>query len=345
MPAITPLPELPNIDVSSIPDLRVTKAKAFAIPETAPRFPSVYLLSHSSRESFYSCPRKFMLAKAMPERAREDTISTIFGKAVGVGIQALVSGKSLDDSLLDVLLAWEWPLDYVDDSGTKSKKSAWYACQAVEAFHNEHLPDIGAEWEIFTLPNGRPSTEVAYRITMPTGSYERGYIDVVLQHKETKQLAVIELKTTGMPQGDGGGSILYANSGQATAYGVIVDYLAKQLGIESNLMVFYITLFTKTQTWELYPFTKPQAARFHWLHNLLREHQMITGCNSTGLWPMRGGSCNSWGRPCFAFGICDLQDSWHNVPNIPDSMEYKDNGFAIEATYDQLVEMYYPKEV
>jgi hypothetical protein len=347
MPTNTPQqPALPDIDISSIGDASApspgTKRPALVIPPGAPRYPSVFLLSHSSRESFYSCPRKFMLAKAMPERSREDTISTIFGKAVGVGIQALCSGNTLDSALLATLLAWEWPLDHIDEGGTRSKKSPWYACQAVEAFYHQHLPDIGAEWEIFTLPNGRPSTEVAFRISMPGGSYERGYIDVVLQHKVTKQLAVIELKTTGLPQGDGGGSIMYANSGQGTSYGVIVDYLATQMGIESNLMVFYITLYTKSQTWELYPFTKPESSRLQWLRGLRQEHDMVSHCHDLENWPMRGSSCNSWGRPCFAFGICDLQDSLHNVPSIHDTMEYQDNGFAIEADWHDLVAMYLP---
>jgi hypothetical protein len=135
---------------------------------------------------------------------------------------------------------------------------------------------------------------------------------------------------------------MYANSGQGTSYGVIVDYLARQLGIESNLMVFYITLYTKSQTWELYPFSKPESARLQWLRGLRQEHDMIASCKSEASWPMRGGSCNSWGRPCFAFGICDLQDSLHQVPNIPDLMEHKDGGFAIEADWYDLHVMYSP---
>lgn len=281
-----------------------------------------------------------MLAKAMPERSREATISTVFGTAVGEGIQALCAGKGLDAALLATLTSWAWPLDYDDGKGKVSKKSPWYACQAVEAFYHHHLPEIGAEWGVFTLPNGRLSTEVSFRIHMPDGSYERGFIDVVLQHKVTKQLAVIELKTTGLPQGDSGGSIMYANSGQGTSYGVIVDHLAKLMGIESNLMVFYITLYTKSQTWELYPFTKTESGRLQWLVSLRQEHDMITSCNTHGTWPMRGGSCNSWGRPCFAFGICDLQDSLHNVPAVPDTMEHKDGGFAIEVEWYDLAAVY-----
>lgn len=341
MPTNTPLPD---IDISSIPDAGVsntkTKRPTLVIPPDAKRYPSVFLLSHSSRESFYSCPRKFMLAKAMPERSREDTISTIFGKAVGVGIQALCSGESLNSALFATLLAWEWPLDHIDEGGTRSKKSPWYACQAVEAFYHQHLPEIGAEWGIFTLPNGRPSTEVAFRIAMPGGSYERGYIDVVLQHKTTKQLAVIELKTTGLTVDPAGGAIMYGNSGQGTSYTVIIDHLARQLGLDSNLQVFYITLQTKSQAWSLYPFTKPEGSRRSWLDGLLREHAMVRDCASTGVWPMRGGSCSAWGRPCFAYGICDLADSLHQVPAIPDSMEFRDNGFAVDVTYEDLLGMY-----
>jgi hypothetical protein len=281
-----------------------------------------------------------MLAKALPERAREDTISTIFGKAVGVGIQALVSGKSLDASLFAAMLAWEWPLDYSDIKGERAKKNAWFACQAIVAFHTLHLPDIGSDWEIFTLPNGQPSTEAAFRIAMPTGTYERGYIDVILQHKVTKQLAVIELKTTGLAMDASGGSIMYGNSGQGTSYTVVTDYLARQLGLDSNMQVFYITLYTKSQEWQLYPFTKPQAARLNWLRGLKQEHLNINSCRSNGVWPMRGSSCSAWGRACFAFGICDLAENLEKVPDMPDSMEHRDNGFAIDVTYEELLGMY-----
>ena len=100
--------------------------------------PRLMQLSHSSRTTLHKCPRKYQLNRlSSRELALEDSaqigqdVTFAYGHAVGVGIQSVLEGKTEDQILLDVFLAWDTDLLSFN---TKQNKSFWKAIFATQRF-------------------------------------------------------------------------------------------------------------------------------------------------------------------------------------------------------------------
>lgn len=281
--------------------------------------------SYSKLGLLHECPRKYELTmlesngacieletelgEIVDTEPAQVNLHFAYGHAVGAGIQTFATTGNLVSAQWAAFLAWKapWDAEFLDKKGNPTGKSLTWALYAVEKFAqfwDEHL----SEWEILTLPDGRPAVELAFGVDTQNGYFHYGHIDAVLQHRETKRLAVWEGKTTGA-------SVIkdaaYGNSYQALGYSVVIDALSQQLGLpNSDYEVFYIVYSSKEKKYQLLPFPKSLAQRAEWLQDLLLDHAMIEKYNELGFYPKRGDACvNKFGFTCKWYGTCQMRTS------------------------------------
>ena len=300
----------------------------------------IKLLSHSSIETFHSCPRKFEIYRMNYAPKEKGTIDTAFGHAVGVGVQELLisnsGGAQLRDAnteyltdyqnaLWKMFLSWEVPIDEVKP---KSKKSFHTACLAVEKYQQQLLPLLTEEWELAYF-QGKPAVELGFIIKLPNDYYYRGYVDAVLVNKKEKRFRVLELKTTGLSVVD---ISQYKNSFQGVGYGVILDKLASSMDYAADYYVDYLVYKTVSQEFITFPFLKTTYQRAKWLSQLLLEADTIDMYLKRELFPTHGESCYNFYRQCQYFGICERENSElqiKQVTNLPSDEEFA-NAWAEE---------------
>lgn len=298
----------------------------------------IKLLSHSSIETFHSCPRKFEIYRMNYAPKEKGTIDTAFGHAVGVGVQELLMIEScgspepigfglsaLQNAVWKMFLSWEVPIDEVKP---KSKKSFHTACLAVEKYQQQLLPLLTEEWELAYF-QGKPAVELGFIIKLPNDYYYRGYVDAVLVNKKEKRFRVLELKTTGLSVVD---IAQYKNSFQGVGYGVILDKLAASMDCAADYYVDYLVYKTVAQEFITFPFLKTAYQRAKWLSQLLLESDTIDMYLKRELFPTHGESCYNFYRQCQYFGICERENSElqiKKVTNLPTDDEFA-NAWAEE---------------
>lgn len=265
--------------------------------------PRLKMLSHSSNSTLHKCPRKFQLYR-MNSLAQEETenvfgqLTLDFGTVVGHGIQRIFEDIPLDTIILEMFLMWSVDIEIRDN---KRSKSLPEAILAVQQFHHlRNNSDYLADYELLYTENGKPAVELAFKILLPEGFSYRGFIDVVLRHKETGEILVVEDKTTWYREIN---PAQYKNSGQALGYSVILDHLVPGL---SSYTVLYLVYGTTLKEFNELPFEKSSLQRAEWLTQTLMDTQLIQMYESYGLYPKNGDFCYDFYRECPYFGLCSL---------------------------------------
>lgn len=259
-------------------------------------------LSYSARLLLHACPRKFQLYRLNAEATTPDdevdipqSVTFAFGTIVGVGIQEILAGKTLDTAIYQMFLQWEPDLDATNP---KQKKSFHLAVFAVQQFVDICTQGYLEDYELVYLPNGKPAIELSFSVLMQDGFTYRGYVDAVLRHQLTGEIIVLELKTTSAPTN----SATYKNSSQAIGYSVVLDQLFPDL---SSYQVVYLVYNTKSINYQELVFEKSLLQRALWLQELLVEIEKIKLYEEFG-YPMHGESCFNWYRECEYLGLCTL---------------------------------------
>lgn len=260
-------------------------------------------ISYSSRSSLTKCPRRYQLSKlGVASNQFEDTNSDItlsFGHTVGLGVQLVWQGAQSDEIIWKMFLAWEVPI--LIDS-TKHTKSLWYAIHAVKKFID--LRDAGflEDWELLYW-QGKPAVELSYLIDLGDDYNDRGFIDIVVQHRVNKKVMVIELKTSSsksITQAD------YGNSTQALGYAVVLDYIMPGL---NSFEVLYLVYRTESQEWINIPMFKSSLLKAEWIQTVVLARKMLELYESFNYFPREGSACKSMFGECKYYGICNLSDN------------------------------------
>ena len=281
-------------------------------------------LSYSGLLTLDACPRKFYLDKSNPMEQEQITfdqsVTFAFGSVVGIGIQEYMREDNLSAAIFAMFLAWEPDL-FADDP--KRKKSFWEAVFAVEKFAAIRS-DLFADYELATF-NGKPAIELSFRIALPDGSMYRGFVDLVLRHRYTGKVVVLELKTTSAKVTD---AAMYKNSFQGIGYSVVLDRIAPDL---SQYIVYYLVYNTNNYEYLPLPFPKSLAERAEWLTTLWLRTQEIAGYMTAGCWPKRGQSCYNFFRECYHYSSC-------NIPLLNPTTEIDDEtAYDVEVTFAELI--------
>lgn len=272
-------------------------------------------LSFSALNSFHTCERKFQLERLLVgEMEKEDYPSTILGHAFGKGVATYLLTQDQKAALYEAWLTY-WPIL------EEKKRNETISINLLEASFS-HLDNIMEDWEVATFRN-KPAVELSFRLNINETFYYVGYIDVILRNKWTGMYAVLENKTTALQLFDL--SPMYANSGQALGYSIVLDtiageeksdygvyYFVGQLGAGNGYQpVIHPLLFNKTL-----------SDRYNWFISMLMDVQRLEGMLEINVFPMRGHNCLQYMRPCRQFSTCQLHALDRYKEPLVDEIEY-----------------------
>lgn len=265
-------------------------------------------LSYSSLGTKHKCPYKFLLEKTLPsaQRIRTTSVTFAYGHAVGEGIQQSLLGKSRDQILWEMFKIWDYDLLEVLKP---AKKSFPHAVLAVDKFQEFLTYSDLAEYEVATI-GGKPATELSFKITLLDGYVYRGYIDVVLRHKHTGKLLVLEIKTSGASWLH---EAMYKNSAQALGYTIVLDTLDSEEACkdsespEIEFEVRYLVYKTKAMEYEQFSFFKLFEDKVLWIKDILDDCASLTAMTKEGHFPRRGEFCFDFFKPCDYIDMCGLK--------------------------------------
>lgn len=299
--------------------------------------PRLKLLSHSSRTTLHTCPRKFQLYRLSSqkvlmadEKEVEQGVTFAYGSAVGVGIASTLEGKSEQQIILDTFL--EWDVDLLDEN-TRQKKSFWLALFATQKFIAMRDGGYLDDYELVVY-NGKPATELAFQVILPEGYRYRGFVDAVLKHKLTDEVMVLECKTSS----SNAQPAQYKNSGQAVGYSVVLDKIFPEL---SSYTVLYLVYETKNYEYAQLPFQKSLLQRALWLQELLIDTQIISLYESYETYPLHGESCYSFFRDCEYLSLCTLDTTNLTKPltqELLDKIEAEETTYEFTVSFEELVQ-------
>jgi hypothetical protein len=233
----------------------------------------------------------------------------------------------VNQSLLQAVLAWSMK-DLAAAKHT-TKKSLLTAMDLVTNFAANELSGILEDWELFMI-DGKPCNELGFQLGLPSDYVFVGYLDVVLQHRVTKELACLELKTTGAWSVD---EASYKNSAQTTGYALALDVLCRNLGLPPTIHVFYVVASSATSAFTTFVSSKSKLDRAELLTDLASQVQIIElyEQNYGDSFPKRGSACMNFNRRCEYYGNCHLRLPLDSTIEV----EYKD--LQIQIDYQDLL--------
>lgn len=255
-------------------------------------------LRYSTLEVLNTCERKFQLDNLLEDTEIKDESEHLsFGTGYGVGIAHYLVHQDPERAIYEAWLAY-WPEIESD------KKNVALMIAGLQSSFSK-CDDLLQEYEVLYV-NGKPATELTFRLDIDDEYYFTGAIDVVLRNKFTGICYVMDCKTTGLQLLDV--SPVYANSGQTLGYSVALDTL---MGAhQSSYGVLYFVLqMGKTpgnNKVHVLPFDKTILDRLNWFITLKMDVERIKQMEAVGVYPQRGGACLHYMRPCKYFGLCGL---------------------------------------
>lgn len=285
-------------------------------------------LSYSTLEAMNTCERKYQLDKILINGApREESEHFSFGHGFGAGVASYMVYGDMDSALLDCWMEY-WPI-------CESEKKTEESCMMVLMRCQDSMDELRDEWEVAEI-NGEPAVELSFRINIDSVYYFVGYIDVVLRHKLSGRLAVLEVKSTGLALLDL--KPVYKNSGQALGYSIVLDAVAGEE--QAEYTVTYIVGQLGRDVWGestkcvILPFKKNVLDRLNWFMSLSLDVAHLHEMAELQVYPKRGSSCLHYMKPCPHFGVCGL----HGADRVRTLVERDDIEYQFVYNLDDLIE-------
>ena len=160
--------------------------------------PNLKHLRNSSTIQLHKCPRKFELDRLLPDsvdwNSQEDQ-DLAFGSIVGAGVAEYLVSRNLDKAYFAAFLTCTTDLDFhTTESGTAAGKTFWHALFAISRFTLLDEQEY-RDYEVVYF-QGKPAVELSFLVDCGDGFTHQGHVDILLQHKRTKNYRVLDCKTT-----------------------------------------------------------------------------------------------------------------------------------------------------
>lgn len=271
-------------------------------------------LSFSTFDLIHSCERLYQLEKLLEGGSREESEHLSFGTAFGAAIAEYLYSQDADKAIWQLFLAYT-PLVESDKKNLPRCVQAFLACQSA-------LDNLLEEYELVQF-QGRPATELSFRLNIDEDYYYVGYIDAVLRNRYTGKYVVFECKTTGMGLLDL--SPLYKHSGQALGYSIVLDKIVGQELSSYGVLYFVCQLGKDFATIKphILPFHKTLLDRLNWFIVLGLDVQHLHQMQNLQIYPRRYTSCLKFNKPCRHFGTCHMHSFDKPKEQEPDTIEYQ----------------------
>lgn len=295
--------------------------------------PRYLRLSYSGSLEFHACPRSFQLQKLEAPRVVDysENVTFAYGHAVGEGIQQYLITRDITKAIWAAFLFWD--CDYADVN-EKQKKSFPEAVAALLMFHELCTGGLLDDYEVVEFA-GKLAAELSFRIKFLHTTY-RGFIDLVLRHRITGELLILELKTSSATWVN---HYNYKNSAQAIGYSVILDKIAPGT---TSYSVLYLVQMTKLERFEVFEFPKTYHQRALWIKDRLWDEQVLVGMAQSygnyGIWPTHGESCTRFGKTCQYMDSCHLSTENLMSP-LRENQLVEEKEYDFEFTVQELLEV------
>ena len=294
----------------------------------------VISLSFSRVQTLYSCPRKFLLRELKQRQPEAPSVHLAYGSAFGAGLAELFRTQDVARACVVALSHWDY-------DGWESKfvrnKSFWECCHTLALFQKNLMPRFNEDWELAYF-NGKPAVELIFYIRVSETYDYQGHIDIILRHKETGQLAVVECKTASSPQT----TAKWENSEQALGYYFVMRSLQEQQGVEVAPETIYIT--SEVGKWadpevdwgfKIFRFEQSEYSEHEFSGGLYAAMHMLDFFIEHDFFPKRGSACSAYGRTCEYFGTCDFammdsSDAINASDAVYESLSIEDADFYLD---------------
>lgn len=284
-----------------------------------------YRLSDSTLRILYSCEKKFQLLRLCKTdtEKRETSPAAIRGSAFGVGVQTYLQTQDMNAAVIATWFNY-WPIKeerpYVSCSRTVNNLFVV----------KPYLDKLLERYEVASF-NGKPAVELSFRLNKQNSKWHFvGYIDIVMYDRQEQMYVVFELKTTGYKLHDL--EPVYKNQSQALAYSIIIDKVSGEA--QSKYGVVYLVIRDKGRDpipdVLIFEFPKTLTDRLKWFISYGLDLQRIEQLEELDIFPMRGGSCVSFNRPCPLYGNCQLESLTQMKRPIPQKDEVYDFVFDLD---------------
>lgn len=296
--------------------------------------------SHSSSVLKHKCPRKFELYKLglLPAQDDDGDEHLEFGSIVGIGSQEYFVSGSKDKAYMAMLLAQKKSIE--DDTGERSKKTFWYALNAIDKFTTFRNSDL-SRYKVATF-DGKPATELGFIIDCGNGFEFRGLLDLLLVDTYLSEFIPYEGKTTKFRTVH---EAVFKNSGQALGYSLVTDAVAASQGIEvkSSFDVIYSIYKSSAMEWEQQKFRKSHSQRASWIKNILIDNSQVEQFAKQEYFPMHGESCFDFFKPCGAFGICELPNEALLGGKEPEVIVDREGKYTFKFSLEEIIKAQFEK--
>lgn len=292
-------------------------------------------LSFSKLETARTCLRKFQLKELQNRRAQFTSIDMAYGSAFGAGVQELFRSDDLDRANLEASLAWDYP-EFEDIwQGAKKKDKSFGMCLwALELFYNSEFQAINSEYELAYFDE-RDGVELFVYLDVGENYSYQVHVDLVLAHRESGALCVMEIKTSGMAQQEAN----WGNADQTMGYYALLWYLCKKYNRPFEPVVFYLTHQTGKQLeaennygFITFPYVKDESTILDFVRTVMIDIDILDTCQEMDYFPKRGSSCVTWNRPCEFYGTCDLtlEKGFEPSDTIYEHLTMEDVDFVVD---------------
>ena len=268
--------------------------------------PDKISLSFSRLQTLRTCPRKFLCRELLGQGSYEPTIHTAYGHSFAAGVQELFRSGSLARAFLAVLEAWDYNY-FTDPWGKQSSKSIYYAIASVQQWYYSVFSQLQTEYVIAQL-QGKPAVELFVYLAVGDSYNYQIHIDLVLEHIETGNLTVCEIKTSGMPQQRAN----WENSIQTLGYYTEIAAIAAMENRTISPEIMYIVQQTgklgdsaANHGFYTFLFAKDSSAPAEFMLDLATQTAILETYLENDYFPKYGHNCVTFGRPCQYFGLCD----------------------------------------
>lgn len=275
------------------------------------------------------------------EGLHDDSVDLVAGKSFDAGLGKYWETGSFEEAVWAAYLAWTFPNGIERPSvaihETKEKKGkvikAFYLVLAHLEKYSMTAPLESLGWSLWTLPNGKPATQVSFRISLPGDKFYRGHIDGIMVNEFSGDFAAVEVKTSGWKDVD---RAVYQNSFQGVSYSFLVDYITKR----NNPVQFNFVAEFPELGQQVMDFYRSPQDKVSWIPSLAFDIQDIERYIRQNHFPMRGASCFDFYRPCEFLGVCNLSRPTNYIEHKEEDPKDYDFNLTLEELLKARKEMY-----
>lgn len=285
-------------------------------------------LSHSTLGLLHSCERKFQKTKLLRTKApREESPALSFGKGWGAGAQHYLvlrsAGYSVPESIDAALyVAWASYFPSLEDDRRFQTRLFELLIKAVPFFESKL-----EEYEVATF-DGRPASELSFKLEINDRYYFVGYVDLVVRHRQTGRYSVVDLKTTSLTASDL--RPYYRNSDQGIGYSIVLDAIVGQDQSVFDVS-YWVTQLSNAKSAQFeashqdltFPYTIKD--RFDWFLKLFLDVNYMQALEPMTAYPKRGNACMNFNRVCNFYSECNEVALDEPAAYIPDDTVYDFN--------------------